>query len=228
MNKLIREYPVKNLGDAVDKLNKAYAVASKLNHHPEAYLDWKKIRFKYWTHDTGGVTKKDYHLADMIDRAVTNTKTQRDKRAYAIDLNKYKLDHELGYVTSPRLIDEHRNVAVNMGLRPLGHDVEWEHHGSDVNPGYAIHHFAAAPGQKRKGRGTNLLVRTAKDLKRRGYRYLTSDTTGDTRHPIWEHLHKAGYPVVAGPPPMEHLRKEFPNVMRGGKKIKWHMDLTRL
>jgi 4a-hydroxytetrahydrobiopterin dehydratase len=71
---LNQTFPVKNLGDAVAKINKVYEVAQKQNHHPEVYLDWKKLRLRYYTEEKSKVTKRDKNLAKMIKRSLSQVR----------------------------------------------------------------------------------------------------------------------------------------------------------
>ena len=66
-----------------EKLNKAYVfddfvtafafmtrvaiLAEKSNHHPEWFNVYNKVVIDLTTHDVGGISKKDFNLAKMID-----------------------------------------------------------------------------------------------------------------------------------------------------------------
>ena len=43
------------------------ALAEKLNHHPDVLLTYPSVVFTLTTHDAGGVTEKDLHLAREMD-----------------------------------------------------------------------------------------------------------------------------------------------------------------
>ena len=42
-------------------------VAGALGHHPEIYLSYGLVKIKLTTHDAGGLTKKDFELAEEIE-----------------------------------------------------------------------------------------------------------------------------------------------------------------
>ncbi len=44
-------------------------LAEKLNHHPDIDIRWNKVKLALTTHDSGGLTTKDFDLAAEIDRA---------------------------------------------------------------------------------------------------------------------------------------------------------------
>ncbi len=48
-------------------LNKIAGVAEKINHHPDVFLTYQNITFLITTHSEGGLTEKDFELAEMID-----------------------------------------------------------------------------------------------------------------------------------------------------------------
>lgn len=49
-------------------LTDVFAVAEEMNHHPDADLRWRRIRWRLTTHDSGGVTALDVDLAIRIGR----------------------------------------------------------------------------------------------------------------------------------------------------------------
>ena len=42
-------------------------IAEALNHHPDLEVGYRKVVVNITTHDAGGVTEKDFDLAEMID-----------------------------------------------------------------------------------------------------------------------------------------------------------------
>ncbi len=43
-----------------------FRVAEQMNHHPDADIRWKRVRWRLTTHDSGGVTGLDVDLARRI------------------------------------------------------------------------------------------------------------------------------------------------------------------
>jgi 4a-hydroxytetrahydrobiopterin dehydratase len=42
--------------------------AERVNHHPEWSNVWNKVHIRLSTHDAGGLTDKDFTLAEVIDK----------------------------------------------------------------------------------------------------------------------------------------------------------------
>ena len=51
-------------------MNQVGAVAEEMDHHPDVYLTWGKVRIQTWTHTVNGLTRKDFQLADKIEMRV--------------------------------------------------------------------------------------------------------------------------------------------------------------
>ncbi|HVC57864.1 MAG TPA: 4a-hydroxytetrahydrobiopterin dehydratase [Candidatus Acidoferrales bacterium] len=51
----------------VDKLAK---IAERENHHPEIAVSWKRVTLQLTTHDAGGVTELDIHMAALINALI--------------------------------------------------------------------------------------------------------------------------------------------------------------
>lgn len=67
-NSLIREFIFHTFMDAIAFINKVAGVATELNHHPEIWNVYNKIKLTLSTHDAGDiVTDKDRELAAKID-----------------------------------------------------------------------------------------------------------------------------------------------------------------
>jgi len=43
-------------------------LAEKEKHHPDISITYNKVHLTLWTHDTHGISKKDFSLASKIDR----------------------------------------------------------------------------------------------------------------------------------------------------------------
>jgi 4a-hydroxytetrahydrobiopterin dehydratase len=57
----------KDFKEALDFMVKAGAIAEELNHHPDWSNVYNKVNIKLSTHDAGGVTDKDFELAQRMD-----------------------------------------------------------------------------------------------------------------------------------------------------------------
>ncbi|MBL9032906.1 MAG: 4a-hydroxytetrahydrobiopterin dehydratase [Phycisphaerae bacterium] len=57
-----------NFVDAMRVVNKVAEEAERANHHPDILVRYNKVTFTLSTHDSGGITAKDFALAATIDR----------------------------------------------------------------------------------------------------------------------------------------------------------------
>lgn len=49
-------------------VNRVARQAESMNHHPDILIQYAKVRLVLTTHDEGGLTMKDFRLANRIDR----------------------------------------------------------------------------------------------------------------------------------------------------------------
>jgi 4a-hydroxytetrahydrobiopterin dehydratase len=66
--KLHREYRFANFVEAFGAMTSAALVAERMNHHPEWFNVWNTVRVDLTTHDAGGITAKDFELAEAMER----------------------------------------------------------------------------------------------------------------------------------------------------------------
>jgi 4a-hydroxytetrahydrobiopterin dehydratase len=62
-----KEFQFKDFIQAMGFLNQLALHAEKANHHAEIFNVYNKVRIRLSTHDAGGVTDKDFHLASKIE-----------------------------------------------------------------------------------------------------------------------------------------------------------------
>jgi 4a-hydroxytetrahydrobiopterin dehydratase len=55
---------------AIAFVNRVAEAAEKANHHPDIDIRWNKVRLALSSHDAGGLTELDFHLAGVIDSLV--------------------------------------------------------------------------------------------------------------------------------------------------------------
>lgn len=65
---LEREWELADFKEALDFTNKLGALAEELNHHPDIFLAWGKVKATIFTHSSGGLTEFDFKLASSIDK----------------------------------------------------------------------------------------------------------------------------------------------------------------
>ena len=69
MGKAIQKrYTLKSFVPAIELVNKIAAVAEKEGHHPDITINYNVVGISLSTHSEGGVTQKDFYLAQQIDK----------------------------------------------------------------------------------------------------------------------------------------------------------------
>ncbi|MDB6124083.1 MAG: pterin-4-alpha-carbinolamine dehydratase [Pedosphaera sp.] len=64
---LERDYKFKNFKEALAFTNKVGELAESVNHHPDIYLAWGKVKLTLWTHKIDGLTESDFIFAAKVD-----------------------------------------------------------------------------------------------------------------------------------------------------------------
>jgi len=65
--KLHREYKFANFAEAFGFMTSAAIEAEKMDHHPEWFNVYNRVRVHLTTHDAGGVTQLDFDLARRMN-----------------------------------------------------------------------------------------------------------------------------------------------------------------
>ena len=65
---LVKTYRFKNFVEAVDFVNAITREAEAAGHHPDLLVRWGEVTVHLSSHDAGGVTDKDFKLAQKIDQ----------------------------------------------------------------------------------------------------------------------------------------------------------------
>jgi 4a-hydroxytetrahydrobiopterin dehydratase len=67
-NQITKQFQFKDFVEALAFVNKVGAEAEKMDHHPDIFIhSWNKVKITTSTHSKGGITKKDFQLAEKID-----------------------------------------------------------------------------------------------------------------------------------------------------------------
>ncbi len=72
-NKLEKEFTFQDFTEALALVNKVGMVAEELNHHPDIFLTYGKVKITTWTHSTNSITEKDHQLTEKIDQLSLQT-----------------------------------------------------------------------------------------------------------------------------------------------------------
>ncbi|PJA29190.1 MAG: 4a-hydroxytetrahydrobiopterin dehydratase [candidate division Zixibacteria bacterium CG_4_9_14_3_um_filter_46_8] len=65
---LSKQFHFKNFIEAFGFMGKVALVAEKMNHHPDWFNSYNKVRISLYTHSAGGITGKDIELASAIEK----------------------------------------------------------------------------------------------------------------------------------------------------------------
>jgi 4a-hydroxytetrahydrobiopterin dehydratase len=65
---IIRNYKFKNFREAMQFVNRVAEAAEAFDHHPDILIHgWNNVRLTLATHSVGGLTEKDFNLAERIE-----------------------------------------------------------------------------------------------------------------------------------------------------------------
>ena len=64
---IARTYSFKDFPAAVKFVNTVAGLAERAWHHPDIDIRWNKVTLVLTTHDAGGLTEKDFDLAQKFD-----------------------------------------------------------------------------------------------------------------------------------------------------------------
>ena len=70
-DKLCAEWSFTNFIDAMLFLNKVAILAEEHSHHPEIYNRFNFVKLSLTSHDSGGLTHKDFRLAKAINNLLS-------------------------------------------------------------------------------------------------------------------------------------------------------------
>jgi 4a-hydroxytetrahydrobiopterin dehydratase len=66
---LVRDFKFDDFKRAMEFVNRVADEAEALDHHPDILIHgWNKVRLSVTTHSEGGLTDKDFTLAERINR----------------------------------------------------------------------------------------------------------------------------------------------------------------
>lgn len=62
-----RSWKFRDFKEAMAFLNRIAELAEASNHHPDIWNSWNRVKLSLTTHDSGGLTNRDFKLATKID-----------------------------------------------------------------------------------------------------------------------------------------------------------------
>ncbi len=66
---LVKKFELPGFMDVVRLVNDVAGPAEAADHHPDMFINYRRITFTLSTHDAGGVTEKDFALLEEIEKA---------------------------------------------------------------------------------------------------------------------------------------------------------------
>jgi 4a-hydroxytetrahydrobiopterin dehydratase len=65
---ITKQFQFKDFVESLAFVNKVGAESEEMNHHPDIFIhSWNKVKITISTHSEGGITKKDFQLAEKIE-----------------------------------------------------------------------------------------------------------------------------------------------------------------
>jgi 4a-hydroxytetrahydrobiopterin dehydratase len=74
-NSISKLYRFKEFMDGIRFIDRVAEMAEAADHHPDIFVNYTRVTFTCSTHDQGGVTEKDFKLAEQIERAFASQAT---------------------------------------------------------------------------------------------------------------------------------------------------------
>lgn len=66
-NALCKTYHFAKFPDGIAFITRVSVVAESMNHHPDIDIRYTKVQFALSSHDAGGITDRDFALAQSIE-----------------------------------------------------------------------------------------------------------------------------------------------------------------
>lgn len=73
---LRRTYRFENFVEAIAFVNLLVEPAENANHHPDLAISYNRVTVSLITHDAGGITQKDFDLAQIVSRLYLQTQSK--------------------------------------------------------------------------------------------------------------------------------------------------------
>ena len=65
---LRKRFEFLNFRDSLEFVNSVGEIAEKYDHHPDITFGWGYAELAFTTHDSGGITEKDFEMAAEVDK----------------------------------------------------------------------------------------------------------------------------------------------------------------
>jgi 4a-hydroxytetrahydrobiopterin dehydratase len=64
-----KEYQFPSFPEAIKFVNKVAEISEHADHHPDILISFRKVTLSLSTHDEGGISQKDFGLAEQVEGA---------------------------------------------------------------------------------------------------------------------------------------------------------------
>ena len=64
---LSKRYTFSSFKSAIGFVNRVAEQAESIDHHPDITINYNRVALYVWTHDSGGVTNRDFRLVGLIE-----------------------------------------------------------------------------------------------------------------------------------------------------------------
>ncbi len=77
---IARSLKTRDFAESLDLLKRIARAAERMGHHPDVELGYGYLRLRLTTHDAGGLTIRDFKLAENIERIIEEWGRARSAR----------------------------------------------------------------------------------------------------------------------------------------------------
>lgn len=77
-NALVRMYTFPKYLDALEFVYKVGHASESANHHPDIFMNYKRVTLRYWTHRANGVTTLDFMMAKKVETILAESYHKKD------------------------------------------------------------------------------------------------------------------------------------------------------
>lgn len=64
---IVRNMEFTTFADAIEFVNRVAVVADQHDHHPDIDIRYRRLKVVLVSHDVGGLSDRDFHMAGLID-----------------------------------------------------------------------------------------------------------------------------------------------------------------
>ena len=64
---LVKEFNFSTFQDAINFVNSVAKISDEVDHHPDIFISYNRVKISLVTHDIGEISEKDYMLAKEIE-----------------------------------------------------------------------------------------------------------------------------------------------------------------